>query len=307
MPAQTPRILDINKDDLREPPEPWELGGGETELLDYGRRRMAAFPRRPDDWDDLPAAATTALRAALGPFELEDALLVPRTPRPTGTSNLAWVITPTAVLAVGTDAVAYWVDSRGGGAVVGRIPFTDIAAIADRTVLLYGRLEIVGSSQSIVLRYNTVSRKVVRDLLHEVRRSFWPGVQTVGAGPDPRDVPIKWTNVLLSADLQPIGPEPRVVVAGVVDRPKPPPYQGIAVLTPSELQLAIEPLGQGGMGTYGVDLLVVQRSRVLGLAAAPAGLRLRVTAAGGEVELRVRAAKDLAYAAAATIGPLVDR
>jgi hypothetical protein len=305
MPAQTPRILDT-ANVFRDPADAWELGGDEAELLDYGRRRMAAFPRRPHDWDDLPEAATVALRAALGPFELDDALLVPRTPRPTGTSRLAWVVTPTAVLAAGAEAVGYWVDSPDGGAVVGRLPFGDIAALVDRTVLLYGRLEIVGVSRSIVLRYNTVSRQFVRDLVLEVRRSFWPGVETADAGPGPHDVPLKWTNVLLSADMLPHGPQPRVVVARVVDSRQPPRHQGLAVLTPNELQLAIEPAGNLELGIYGVDLVVVPRTRILGLISAPLGLRVRVAVPDGEVELRVPAHADLASAAAAVLGPLVD-
>jgi hypothetical protein len=287
MPQTPPRLVDITREELREPPDPWEIQGAEADLSDFSRRRMAAYPRQPSGWDDFPESAAVALRASVGPFGIGDTLLVPRTPRPTGFGELSWVITPTAAVAVGEDSVAYWVDSASGGGVVARIPLDEIAALVDRTVLLYGRLEIVGAGQSIVIRYNTVSRQFVRGLMRGIRRSFWPGVETAPAGPEPETLTHKWANIARSPDMLPNGPEPRVLVAGSIAGPKPVKHAGIGALTPTELLLSIEPATGGGIARYGVDLVVAPRARVRSVEPVPAGVRLSVATAAGDVELTV--------------------
>ena len=68
------------------------------------------------------------------------------------------MLAPTEVVAIGRDRIAIWIDDPAGARILAVIPFTDIVAVLDRSILLYGRLEMVGPEASIVVRYNTVGQ-----------------------------------------------------------------------------------------------------------------------------------------------------
>jgi hypothetical protein len=299
------RVLDVTRDDLNEPPDAWEIPGTEADLRDFTRRRLSAYARRPDSFDDLPEGALSELRDAAGALGLEDMVLVPRSPRMTGPGPNAWALTPTSVLAVGDAAVALWVEAPGRPGIVARIALGDVAACIDRTILLYGRLEIAGPDGSIVLRYNTVGRDQVRALLLGVRRSYWPPAPPPlpGIGANPEALPYKWRVLLGSTDTWPRGPEPRVVAAGDLVSSKAAVRRGVAVLGSTELLVATEPVARQGQAAYGVDLVAVPRSRLLALDGAPSGLRLSVGAVSVREEVRVPAHPSLVAATLATFGP----
>lgn len=304
MPALLIRTVDVGRPDMRDPADPWELTGGAADLVDFTRRRMAAYPRRPTDWDDMPPAAADALRAVLGPIDVADVLLVPRTPRPTGYGELTWVVAPAAALGVGAREIALWIDGWGRDGIAARIPLEEIAGYADLRVLLYGRLEIIGASASIVIRYNTVSSEFVRAVLRTIRRSFGPPIPTAAAGPAPQELPLKWTNVVTSVDVWPEGRSAAVVVPGSVTGRKIA-HAGVAVLSPTELVLACEPSGGPTMSHYGVDTIVLPRGRIAGIAADTRGIRVTLATAAGHVEVAVPVDAVLGEGVVAGIAPRV--
>jgi hypothetical protein len=299
-------VVDTTHDELFEPAEPWEVPGNEEDLRRYTARRLGAYVQRPRDASELPAGALADLEAVLGPLELGDVVLLPRTPRPTGVGELRWVVTPTSVLGVGERAVALWVDEPAAR-VVARLPFDEVAAVIDRTILLLGRLEIVGRTTSIVLRYNTVGREVVREALGELRRSFWPptGLPSEPTGVRRETLPFKWRTLLGSADILVSGPERLIVAAGALTDPRAWSRNGVAALSATELLIATEPTGDSRRANYGVDLVMVPRSRLHGLTASGAALRVSVTVDGSPVELWIGAEATLAEAADSVLGPLI--
>jgi hypothetical protein len=301
-----PRVVEAARGRVPDPPEPWEVPGGDADFREFTGRRLGAFPSRPRSHENVPAGAREALEPITGPLELTDMVVVPRSPRLVGRGDGQWAVTPTSVLAVGDRAAALWVDGHLGPAVVRSIPIEDVAACIDRTVLLSGRLEIVGPTDSLVIRYNTVGRVEVRALLMEVRRGFWPPSPPLSPGPGllPEQLPHKWMALLHSADVQPVGIEPTVVVAGDLraNRSKLP--RGIALLGSTELLVATEPAPVDGETSYGVDLVAVPRARLAGMEVAPRGLRLFVDAGGTRVEIRVPAEAGLTGAVTGTLGPL---
>jgi hypothetical protein len=299
------RLLGSTEDDAAlDPPEPWEGPGGEDDLRAYTARRLAAYAHRPRTPRDVPAGALEALTAALGHLAGEDLIVIPRTPRPVAAGPNSWVVTPISVLAVGEAALALWVGEPGPG-IVALVPFDEVAAITDRTILLLGRLEITGAGQSIVVRYNTVGRHLVRGALAEVRRSFWPpSLPPAMTGVRPEQLPHKWMALLHSGDMLPGGPDGLLTVAGALDDPRQA-RNGIAALSSTELLIATEPAMADGPGHYGVDLVVVPRPRLAALATTRSTVVATVTVRGLPVQVPLEVAPSLAAAGAATLVPAV--
>ena len=113
-----------------------------------------------------------ALRPVVGDVPLEHVFVIPRAARTVGIERAEWVVAPTEVVAIGEDRMAIWVDDPAGPRVRAVIPFRDVVAVLDRSILLYGRLEIIGPETSIVVRYNTVGQPELRALLLPIRRSL---------------------------------------------------------------------------------------------------------------------------------------
>ncbi len=294
------RVLDLHQNELSDPEERWETPGVEADLRTYASLRRAAYPLLPAKFEgNLPDRAVADLEEAVGTLRPGDVVMVPRTPRPIPGGD--WAVTPTSVLGIGADAVALWVDEPAA-CVVTSIPFRDVAAVLDLTVLLYGRLEIVGPQRSIVLRYNTVGRDEMRAMTLAVRRGFAAiaGTQVAG-GPAPEDLPHKWMAVLKSREAQPRGREPRLVIAGNTQEREETVRNGVATLTTSELLIAVEPEVPGGVGMYGVDLVAVPRTRLASAEPGDRELIVDVAMAGGTVRLRVPAHPALASALAAAV------
>jgi hypothetical protein len=299
------RLLGRTEDDAAiDPPEPWEGRGNEADLHAYTARRLAAYAHRPRSPRDVPVGALEALTAAIGHLDGDDLIVIPRTPRPVGTGPNLWVVTPTSVLAVGERALALWVDVPGPG-IVAVIPFDEIAAMVDRTILLLGRLEITGSGGTIVIRYNTVGRELMRTALVEVRRSFWPpSLPADPAGVRPEQLPHKWMALLRSPDMLPNGDDRLLAAAGALDDPRQL-HDGIAALSATELLIATEPASADGPGHYGVDLVVVPRPRLIRLETTPSTVVATVTVHGTPIMLPIEVSPSLAAAVQAILVPAV--
>ncbi len=119
------------------------------------------------------------------------------------------------------------------------------------------------------MRYNTVGRPELRELLLPVRTSSQPVATPLpeGLGHDPATLPHKWMALLRSTEVQPAGPD-----LGVGDGDpwniRPRLHDGVAVLSSRELLVATDPTPEVEMAHYGVDLLAVARSRVRAIGAA---------------------------------------
>jgi hypothetical protein len=210
------------------------------------------------------------------------------------------------VLAVGADRLAVWLEDPAGPRIRATSPIDDVVAVLDRTVLLAGRLELVGRDTSIVVHYNTVGRSDIRRLLRPIRANAEPvGLPLPAAGRDPMRLPHKWMALVRSVDVAGSAGGPMVVAAGDLDSPRPILHTGVAVLTDRELVVATDPTPDVRMAQYGFDLAVVPRTRVTGLEGTGSTLTMRLDAWPGRVQLEVSAHPSLVAEAAATLGPLV--
>ncbi len=249
-------LVDLLRDTLSEPAEPWEVPAADEDVQAHSRLGRAGYADIPMDLASpgVPNGAVADLEAVVGRLTPGRLIVVPRTPRSAGRGG--WVVTPASVVGLGADAVALWVD-RAGPRVVARIPYAEVAAVSDLTVLLYGRVEIVGPEGSIVLRYNTVGRPSVRAALRAIREAFPEVAMLRGApaGPDAGTLPYKWARMLEIGDLRPDGPGPRILAAGTLDSKKPLPRTGVAVADAREVAIATQPDKNVGIGTLGVDLV----------------------------------------------------
>ena len=166
------RIIRAGSREATDAAEPWERPATPDDLAELSTKRFERLPHRPASLADIPDAALAALRPVVGDVPLEHVFVIPRAARTVGVERAEWVVAPTEVVAIGGDRMAIWVDDPAGPRVRGVIPFRDVVAILDRTILLYGRLEIIGSEASIVVRYNTVGQPDLRALLLPIRRAF---------------------------------------------------------------------------------------------------------------------------------------
>ena len=228
--------------------------------------RSPRSPYRPATLRDVPATAVDDLHAVIGEPVPELIFVLPASVRTIDLSGKAWVATPDRVLGVGADSIALWVDDGSRPGIRAATPFTEVLAVMDLTILLYGRLEIVGENGSFVVRYNAVNRPDLRDILLQLRRSY-PEVFAPGhASAAGRWIlPLKWLNVVRSADVQTRGDEAIEIVAGGLAADRPRPFSGVAVATGRELIFATEPTPGEKQATYGVDLVAIPRTRVLSL------------------------------------------
>ena len=240
---------------------------------------------------------------------MEHVFVIPRAARSLGIGRVDWVLAPTQVVAIGRDRIAIWIDDPAGPRVRAVIPYADIVAVHDRSILLYGRLELMGPEASIVVRYNTVGQPELRELLLPLRRSFEPVATPVPepSGRDPGSLPHKWMAVLHSSDVRVRGREPMLVAAGDLDNPMPQLNNGVAVLTAAELVVATDPTLDVRDAHFGVDLLVVPRALVTGLAGAGGGLEITIEATPSPVDVRIDAHPSLVADAVRLLGPLIGQ
>jgi hypothetical protein len=300
------RVVDATMVSAGELPEAWELPATDADTEDTRERSFERLPHRPASAAEIPGSAMDDLQRALGEIGLEQLFVIPRAPRPVGAHRNAWVVTPTQVVAVANGFLAVWVDDGPTPRIRARVPYEDVAAILDRNILLYGRLELVGSEGSIVIRYNAVGRPELRQLLLPIRRASAPSdIALPVAGSRPEDLPHKWMALVQSTEMQPQGPDRLVVAAGDLGDPTPRLHNGVAVLSSRELLVATEPVADLALAQYGVDLLAVPRGHVIALDGSASTLLVRLAAQPGPVEIRITADPSLVAAAIATLGPIV--
>lgn len=300
------RVVDATMVSAGDPPESWELPATAADTEDTRDRSFERLPHRPASAAEVPGSAWDDLRRAIGEIALEQLFVIPRAPRPVGAHRTAWVVTPTQVVAVGNGLVAVWTDEVTGPRIRAQVPFDDVAAIMDRNILLYGRLELVLADGSIVVRYNAVGRPELRELLLPVRRAFGQADADLpaGAGTRAADLPHKWMAVVHSTEMQPHGPDRLVVAAGELGDPTPRPHNGVAVLTSRELLVATEPSADIALAQYGVDLLAVPRTHLAALYGSGSTLLVRLATHVRPIEIRITADPSLVAAATAALGPI---
>ena len=253
-----------------EAPEPWDVPLARRHRL-VVEKSLIERPFRPSSPTQVPPRSLATLEQACGPIGLDRLLVVPSCVRPIGGGDYA--IAPGRVLAFGDEVVACWIDSTDG--LVLSVPIRDLAAFDDRTVLLYGRLRLVGMTSTLVVRYNTVARDDLQQNLGRLRtqmavRSYpvEPRVVCIDARrsrPGFEDLPYRWRFLFESTALRPNPEEAVALAAGdlsPIDGGKERRPGGIAILGPRELVIATEPSDWSGPDRYGVDLLAVPRERL---------------------------------------------
>ncbi len=301
------RVVDATMVAAGDLPESWELPATAADTEDTRDRSFERLPHRPASVAEVPGSAMADLRGAVGELGLEQLFVIPRMPRPVGAHRNAWVVTPTQVVAVANGFIAVWLDDGPGPRIRAMVPYADVAAIMDRNILLYGRLELIGPEESIVVRYNAVGRPELRQLLLPVRRAFAPADARLpaGTGTQPADLPHKWMALVQSTEMQPQGPDRVVVAAGELGDPTPRLHNGVAVLTGRELLVATEPMADIALAQYGVDLLAVPRTHVTSLYGSGDTLLVHLATRARPIEIRISADPSLVAAATTTLGSIV--
>lgn len=230
---------------------------------------LTPLPTRPAELDDVPSAAWSQLEKCCGDLTLERMLVIPGTrKRPSRWYRPAL---RTRVVAFGSRAVGQWTEDDGEGAVE-FIPLDDVRAIDDRLILLHGRLSVIGQHGRIVVQYNAVARRQLRESILRLRckvagpefatRPNFVWIGDKGDERPKRELPHKWAYMLgyrddLRIDL---ASNEMVAVGGVTEIGRSRgPATGIAVLGPRELVVAAEPPDCLDASRYGVDLTVVPR------------------------------------------------
>ena len=98
------RIVTASRREDRDPPEAWESPASEADLAELSTRRFERLPHRPASATEVPARALDALRLVVGDVGLEQLFIIPRSTRTVGSTRADWVLTPTEVIAVGSEA-----------------------------------------------------------------------------------------------------------------------------------------------------------------------------------------------------------
>lgn len=299
------RVVTITGREELDPSEPWETPATEADIKELSTRRFERLPHRPMNIREVPAGALEALRPVVGDVGLHQLFVIPRVARVAGTDQAGWVLSPTEVLAVGADRLAVWLNDPEGPRIRANLPLSEVVALLDRTVLLHGRLELIGRDASIVIRYNTVGRAEVRALLQPIRSLATPAETALpaGTGRDPASLPHKWMALVHSTEVG-RQDEPMVVAAGNLASRAPLLHNGVAVLTARELVVATDPTPDVHMAPYGFDLAVVPRSRLLGVDGRKSTLVITADAAPGRVELRIAAHASLVAETVKLLKPL---
>jgi hypothetical protein len=262
--------------DPGDPPAPWETPVSGAEALRIGAAVLRSRPYRPNVIEDVPTGAVRALQDACGELTLEQMFVVPRQSRMTNRRGKGWVLTPVQVVGFGARKVALWVGDPAGAGVRVAATVADLAAIVDRTILLYGRVELVAAHASLVIRYNTVAREELWPSLLAVRRAMagppvpttaafnWPGHHSPSAHPE-LVLPYKWQVILRSRVVRMDPGGPVMVAVGAIDntRARRP---GIAVLGSRELVIVVDPTEDVRNARYGFDITAVTRTRLRSLA-----------------------------------------
>lgn len=301
------RIIRASTHGEADPAERWEVPAGEEDLKELSTRRFERLPHRPATLAEVPTGALEDLRAIVGDVGPEQLFVIPRSSRTVGPERGGWVVTRTEVIAVGAETIAIWIDDPEGPRVRASLPFDGVIAMLDRSILLYGRLEIIGPESSIIVRYNTVGQPELRNLLLPVRRHSAPvGAELPdGLGHDPGELPHKWMALVRSREVMPRGMDRLVVAAGDVWNGTPHLHDGVAVLSGTELVVATDPTPDVGTAQYGVDLLAVARGSVRAIGGSGDMLAVTLDAEPRAVEIRLTAHPSLVAETIRVLGPLV--
>ncbi len=239
---------------------------------------LIPLPFWPKAREDVPERAWGRLEATCGELSLERMLVFP--PFGTRPTFRCRVWAPARVIAVGSLAIGLWTDEGEGADRLECVPLADVLAIDDRTVLLDGQLSVVGPAGRVVVGYNTTARTRIRESIAWLRRAVagsafpvqetfvWMAGSEAGGNRPRSELPHKWAYILNRRDdlrIDPVGQE-MVAVGDVAEiGHSRGPATGVALLGPRELVIAAEPSESLDISRYGVDLIVVPRSRLSGI------------------------------------------
>jgi hypothetical protein len=246
---------------LSDPAESWELEYTEGEGGSYYRGIYDVFPRLPRCEEEVPPGALQALDSTCGLAGLHQLLLIPMAVRATGHGEQK-VISPASVLGLGTRAVGLWTEKPQAGVKV-LIPLDRISAIEDVTILLYGRLSFFSFTERLTIRYNTLARSSLRQVLLELRqRLAGPPLPLPLEEAGAAELPIKWRRILRSPQVRFREGAPlafRFAVTprsshGDIDRGQ------LLVVNPHELLYLCDP--PEASHNYGEDSFIVPRPRI---------------------------------------------
>ena len=246
---------------LQDPPEPWELPCPESENRTFQRGVYEIFPRTPRGEDEVPPGARETLGESCRTTGFRQFFLVPGAIRSTGVVGQN-VVSPDAVLALGTEAVGLWTEKPAPGVKV-LIPLSRLAAIEDVTVLLYSRLSFVSFEEIITVRYNALARPGLRPGLLELReRMSGPPRALPRDEPPAVHLPLKWKRLLRSPvarfrDDTPVTYRFTVEPAAPGEDVR---RGQLLVLTPHELVYLCDP--REASHNYGEDSFTIPRQRI---------------------------------------------
>lgn len=247
----------------QDPAEKWEIPYTEKEGGSF-YKGISSYPTVPHGIEEIPSGARDALWDACGVARLGQVFLIPWAVRPTGIRNQR-VITPNSVLVIGSKAVGLWTDKPEPG-VRALLRMEDLAAIEDVTILLYGRLSFLSSTDRLSIRYNTVVRERLDPALFELRKRLaGPARQVPRDAPGMPPLPFKWD--LLSHSVRARLAEGSSATCRFVTVPgmrRQAALRGqLLVLNPHELVYMRDP--PKAPGTFGEDSFIVSRARVAGV------------------------------------------
>lgn len=281
----------------RDPAETWEIRFTEAEGGSYFRAERASHPYTPRRAEDIPAGALESVEEVCGIRDLSQIFIIPQAVRSIGWLSQK-VISPNSVLAIGDRAVGLWTEKPQPGVKL-LIHLERVAAIEDITILLYGRLSFVPFGDRLTIRYNTVARQEMEPALLALRKRLAGSAQQM----PPQEyadgeLPFKW-KVLLEEPLVRLekGSPVAFSFARVPGRSRhEAERRQLLALNPFELVYLCDPTES--TERYGVDSLIVPRSRITG--ARMQGNGLEVSSNGANILLSM--APPLREAAVRWIG-----
>lgn len=269
-----------------DPPEPWEGAIPVALAGQFYRDRLLDHPYHPRDVDDAPPSSLAALSAAVGHIRLPQVVVLPETIRPIAEDGRK-VRVPDQALATGPGGVALWAAGPPQPGVRVVISHEELEAAEDVHILLYGRLSLFGAGKRLTVRYNTVGRARLQELLAVLReRVPRQPLPVPGTAGQVAELPFKWAVLLSEGRLPLFEPEPLAWVYGVRRGRRKRQFAAAAVITPSEVVVASDPQETLGEIPYGTDTRHVLRSRLAAVEYDPPVLSL-ITRGGTRLDTRV--------------------
>lgn len=129
---------------------------------------------RPADLTGLPSGAHAELSACVGRISPEDLLVVPAAAWRWDRWRQQSLYTPSSVAAVGERGIALWVQALPVPSVQAEVPFSELAAVEQRTDGPWGVLILTGRAGNLVVRYHQDAQQAIEAWTHRLRLRATP-------------------------------------------------------------------------------------------------------------------------------------